>query len=157
MRKIILGAVLLLCQGVFSQHYDFGYSTEYKTIISGELDSTNLKIIEFVLSDNKKIKRIFNQKDKLLEELVFINDSLVSGVEYFRHPTFSFLDNPRTFQIQEVEKELANYQNIKFTASLIKYLPKLKKGIFKVRVYHSNNNTSFYILETSQGSKIYFL
>ena len=76
---------------------------------------------------------------------MFIDDVLVSGIEYFINPQFPFLKIPRSFQIQEVELEIANYQNIKFTASLIKYLPKMKKAIFKLRVYTDTDSRGFFM------------
>ena len=153
---IIYSVFLLSCQFTLSQHYDIGYNTEYNTIREINLDSTNYKTIEFSIDNNKKIKKLFTHDQNIIEELVFIDDVLVSGIEYFINPQFPFLKTPRSFQIQEVEREIANYQNIKFTASLIKYLPKMKKGIFKLRVYTDTDSTNFYILETNQGEKIYF-
>ena len=47
------------------------------------------------------------------------------------------------------------YHNIQFTASLVKYLPKLKKAVFNVRLYTSKKN-NFYILNLGHGSKIYY-
>ena len=173
-RRVIIYSVFLLSfQVTLSQHYDIGYNTEYQKIMvpymESQVDNTKFKIIDFIINDKKKIKKIFNKcagctdeftcnfpNHKILEELVFIDNVLVSGIEYFIHPKFPFLSIPRHFQIQEIEREVANYQNIKFTASLIKYLPKMQKGIFKVRVYQETDQKSFYILETAQGSKIYF-
>ena len=91
----------------------------------------------------------------MIEELVFVDNILVSGIEYFTNPKFPFLKTPRSFIVKTIEQEVANYHNMQFTASLVKYLPELKRAVFNVRLYTSKNN-NFYILNLGHGSKIYY-
>ncbi|MAQ31787.1 MAG: hypothetical protein CMD26_03530 [Flavobacteriales bacterium] len=156
MIRIVTCSIVLLFQIVFSQHYDIGYNTHYKQIVEIQLDDKNFKAVDFIIDDNKKVTKIFNLQNTIIEELVFVDDILVSGVEYFTNPKFPFLKTPRSFIMQTIEQEVANYYNIQFTSSLIKYLPKLKKAVFNVRLYNSTKNNNFYILNTGHGSKIYY-
>ena len=87
--------------------------------------------------------------------MVFINGVMTSGVEYFENETFPFLKSPRKFQVKEIEKNIINYENVKFSESLIKYLPQFKRGVFKVRVY-SNQGKTFYVLKIGGEDKLYF-
>ena len=82
------------------------------------------------------------------EELVFINGKLSAGIEYYTHTKYPFLEIPRSFEIQNIERIISNYENIKFTSSLIKYMPKLKKATFKLRVY-KHKDSEFYILKSN--------
>tara|TARA_B000000565_G_C23534990_1_gene281290 strand:- start:35 stop:508 length:474 start_codon:yes stop_codon:yes gene_type:complete len=155
MIRIVTCSTVLLFQIVFSQHYDIGYNTDYKQIVEIQLDNKNFKAVDFIIDDNKKVTKIFNLQNTMIEELVFVDNILVSGIEYFTNPKFPFLKTPRSFIMKTIEQEVANYHNIQFTASLVKYLPKLKKAVFNVRLYTSKNN-NFYILNIGHGSKIYY-
>ena len=147
--------VILLSQFTYAQHYDIGYNTDYKTIQESPLDTTKFKETIYTISSNKKLKKIFNRDGKLIEELVFINGKLSAGIEYYTHTKYPFLEIPRSFEIQNIERIISNYENIKFTSSLIKYMPKLKKATFKLRVY-KHKDSEFYILKSSKGEELYF-
>ena len=154
--NIILIIIFFGFQGVvFSQHYDTGFKTQYVGI--EKENAVNGKLKEWVLTINaeKKIKKIFNTDGSLREDLVFINDVMTSGIEYFENESFPFLKSPRKFQVKEIEKNIINYENVKFSESLIKYLPQVKRGVFKVRVY-SNQGKAFYILKIGGENKLYF-
>jgi len=147
--------MVLMPQFSLCQYYDIGYNTNYTLIQNLNFSDTKSNIVEFQLNSNKVIKKVFNQNQELVEELVFIDQILISGVEYFINKEFPFLDTPRNFIIKELEHVVSDYKNIKFSPSLIKYLPNFQKGVFRVRLYTLNDQT-FYILNTGFGNKIYF-
>ena len=151
----LIATFFLLLNFVFAQHYDFGYNTNYQHIEEVKVDNNTFKEVAYTISANKKIKKIFNAHDILLEELVFIDDQLCSGIEYFIHAKFPFLKSPRSFKIETIERDLSNYENVKFSSSLVKYMPKLKKATFKVRVY-KHNKSEFYLLDTNTRQELYF-
>ena len=95
-----------------AQYYDVGHNTNYFNI--SNLDSSKYRIIKtvFNVDPSKETKRVFNANGKLMEELVFVNSVLVSGIEYFTHPYFSFLPIPRHFKIEEVKHKFSDYENI---------------------------------------------
>ena len=148
--------ILFSCQLSFSQYYDVGYNTDYFSIQNLNFSDTTSSFQEFRLSLDKNVKKVFNKEYQLLEDLVFINQILVSGVEYFVNLEFPFLDIPRNFEIKEVEHDILNYENVQFSESLVKYLPKFNKAVFRVRLY-VHNEKHFYILNTGLGNKMYFL
>tara|TARA_Y100001968_G_C19384718_1_gene732257 strand:- start:1154 stop:1636 length:483 start_codon:yes stop_codon:yes gene_type:complete len=145
----------LLLNFAFSQHYDIGYNTDYQYIKEIESNNITKKEILYIINDNKKIKKIFDEKDVLLEELVFVDNQLVSGIEYFTHFKFPFLKKPRSFKIEYIERTVSNYENIKFSSSLVKYMPKLKTATFKTRVYQ-HNTSEFYLLHINRKYELYF-
>ena len=145
----------LLLNFVIAQHYDIGHNTNYQHINEVAVNNTTFKEVVYVISTNKKIKKIFNGNNTLLEELVFVDDQLVSGIEYFVDAKFPFLQIPRSFKIENIERVVSNYKNVKFSSSLIKYIPKLKKATFKVRVY-KHNESEFYLLNTNTSQELYF-
>ena len=140
---------------MFSQHYDIGYPEQYIDIQILKEDSTHVKEIIYTISDQKKVKKVFNSEGSIIEELVFIDDTLTSGIEYFSHHKFPFLETPRIFEMKNIERNEINYQNIKLTSSLIQYMPNSKKAIFRVRVYQ-NNKSKFYILKLNHSEKLYY-
>ena len=148
--------VFILCPiFLFSQHYDIGYPENYTAIHEFIDDSTQIKKITYTINDRKKIKKIFNSDGRIIEELVFIDDELSSGIEYFTYLQFQFLEKPRTFEMQNIERNVINYENIKMSSSLIQYMPKSKKAIFRVRVY-KNNKSEFYILKLNGSEALYY-
>ena len=147
--------IIFLSNLAIAQHYDIGYNTDYQNIQESPLDTTKFKEIIYTLSSNKKLKKIFNKEGHLVEELVFINGKLSVGIEYYIHTKYPFLDVPRSFKIENIERIISNYENIKLTSSLIKYMPKLKKAIFQVRVYQ-HKDSEFYILKSNKGEELYF-
>ena len=139
-----------------AQYYDVGHNTNYFNI--AHLDSSKYRIIKTVFNVDplKETKRIFNTAGELMEELVFVNRKLVSGVEYYFHPDFPFLQVPRDFQVEEVIHRTLDYENINMSSSLVKYQVKdTLLQIVNVRVYN-NKIQDFYILDSPQGSKLYF-
>ena len=139
-----------------AQYYDVGYNTNYFDI--SNLDSSKYRIIKtvFDVDPRKETKRIFNDNGKLMEELVFVNSALVSGIEYFTHPYFPFLQVPRSFKVEEVTHRVLDYENINASSSLVKYMIKdTLSEIINVRIYN-NQIQDFYILGTSQGYNLYF-
>lgn len=147
--------LLFVSKFSFSQNYDIGYNTPYITINNTKLDTNQFKETIYTLSDNKEVKKIFNNDGALIEELVFIDGELSAGIEYFTHYKFNFLGIPRHFEVQTVEREISNYENIKFSSSLIQYMPKSKKAVFRVRVY-THDESEFYILKLNRVEKLYF-
>ena len=168
MVKIFFISVILFVGCVFSQNYDYAEKMEYfKTTNLGEdkltlIDSTathpyeNIKKeITYNIDANKEIKKIFNTQGQLVEDLVFINSKLSSGIEYFINPSFPFLKSPRSFYMKTIDHKEVNYENIKSNTGLIEYLPQSKIAVIRVRMY-INNTQEFYILNTAQGRKIYY-
>mgnify|MGYP001169133681 CR=1 FL=1 len=139
-----------------AQYYDVGYNTNYFNI--SNLDSSKYRIIKtvFNVDPSKETKRVFNANGELMEELVFVNSVLVSGIEYFTHPYFSFLSIPRHFKIEEVKHKFSDYENINTSSSLVKYMIRdtLSESI-NVRMYN-NQIQDFYILDGPQGYNLYF-
>ena len=139
-----------------AQYYDVGHNTNYFNI--SNLDSSKYRIIKtvFNVDPSKETKRVFNANGELMEELVFVNSILVSGIEYFTHPYFSFLPIPRNFKIEEVKHKFSDYENINTSSSLVKYMIRdtLSESI-NVRIYN-NQIQDFYILDGPQGYNLYF-
>ena len=106
---------------LFSQHYDIGYPENYTAIHEFIDDSTQIKEIIYTINDHKKVKKVFNSDGRIIEDLVFIDDKLTSGTEYFTYLKFQFLETPRTFEMQNIERSVINYENIKLSSSLIQY------------------------------------
>ena len=139
-----------------AQYYDVGHNTNYFNI--SNLDSSKYRIIKtvFNVDPSKETKRVFNANGELMEELDFVNSILVSGIEYFTHPYFSFLPIPRNFKIEEVKHKFSDYENINTSSSLVKYMIRdtLSESI-NVRIYN-NQIQDFYILDGPQGYNLYF-
>ena len=139
-----------------AQYYDVGHNTNYFNI--SNLDSSKYRIIKtvFNVDPSKETKRVFNANGELMEELDFVNSILVSGIEYFTHPYFSFLPIPRHFKIEEVKHKFSDYENINTSSSLVKYMIRdtLSESI-NVRIYN-NQIQDFYILDGPQGYNLYF-
>tara|TARA_B100000902_G_C26917668_1_gene720097 strand:- start:327 stop:728 length:402 start_codon:yes stop_codon:yes gene_type:complete len=51
------------------------------------------------LTTNKKIVKLFSSDGAINEELIIINDSIVSGIEYFTNELLPFLPSPRSFHM----------------------------------------------------------
>ena len=154
-KSTILGFCIFTPILLFSQHLDFGYNTNYSSITSLQCLDTTYTVIDFIIGDKKRITKVFNQDQALIEELVLVDDSLVSGVEYFQNKEFPFLQSPRSFVTTELEHTVLDYDNIKLSPFLIEYFPKLKKGIFRVRLYN-HKDREFFILNLGGTNKIYF-
>ena len=155
MRLPIITLFIFFPLHIFSQHYDIGYPEQYVDIQEFNDDSTQITEITYTIDSKKKVKKIFNSDGKIIEELVFIDDKLSSGIEHFTYLKFQFLETPRTFEMQNIERNVINYENIKLSSSLIQYMPKSKKAIFRVRVY-KNNNSDFYILKLNDSEELYY-
>ena len=138
----------------FPQYYDIGYSPDYFGIYN--LDSSKYRIIKTVLDlePKKELKRVFNNDGKLMEELVFIDGKLVSGIEYFINPDFPFLQVPRSFKIEQIAHVFKDYKNINTTSSLVQYERENYQDLVTVRLYN-NQIQDFYILNTT-APKLYF-
>lgn len=156
MYNLINVIIFFLCStAVYSQHYDIGHNTNYFGIHN--IDSSKYRVIKtvFNVDPEKEIKRIFNNDGALMEELVFVDGKLSSGIEYFIHPHFPFLEIPRSFQIEDVTHRFSNYKNMNTTSSLVKYQMQYEGDVITVRVYN-NQIQDFYIIDTDQGYKLYF-
>ena len=142
----------------FSQYYDTGYNTNYFGIYN--LNASKYRIIKTALNLNphKKIKRVFNDNGELIEELIFINEKLVSGIEYFVNSKFPFLKVPRSFKVEKViiNHNMSKYYCTQITSSLTKYLPESQEISLKRRIYNQEGQ-DFYIIDITAGfSKLYF-
>ena len=148
--------LLLFCTYSYGQYYDVGHNTHYFNIAN--LDSSKYRIIKTVFDADplKETKRIFNYDGELMEELVYLNSTLISGIEYFIHPNFPFLQVPRIFKVEEVIHKSLDYENTNISSSLVKYdVRDTAPKIMTVRVYN-NNIQDFYILNGDKGYSIYF-
>ena len=146
----------------FSQHYDIGYNTNYFSICN--LNASKYRIINTALNLNphKTIKRVFNDNGELMEELIFINGKLVSGIEYFINSKFPFLKVPRSFKVEDltINHNMSKYYYKQITSSLVKYLPESKEIALTQRIYNQDGK-DFYIMDITDGfgktvSKLYF-
>tara|TARA_B100000427_G_scaffold101291_1_gene83530 strand:- start:1297 stop:1779 length:483 start_codon:yes stop_codon:yes gene_type:complete len=151
----IITVFILFPNFLFSQHYDIGYPENYIAIHEFIDDSNQTKEITYIINDHKKVTKVFNSDGRIIEDLVFIDGELTSGTEYFTYLQFQFLETPRTFEMQNIERSVINYENIKLSSSLIQYMPKSKKAIFRVRVYQ-NNKSEFYILKLNGSEELYY-
>jgi len=138
----------------FSQYYDIGYSPDYFGIYN--LDSSKYRIIKTVLDlePTKELKRVFNNDGELMEELVFVDGDLVSGIEYFINSDFPFLQVPRSFKIEQITHVFKDYKNTHTSSSLVKYERDNQSDWITVRLYN-NQIQDFYILNT-MTPKLYF-
>ena len=136
---------------VCAQHYDYGQQVQYfktpnlvlDTIIfrdstHSQYSNSVTKEIIYSVNANKTIKKTFNHHGNLIEELVFLNKELVSGIEYFINPTFPFLKSPRSFVMRTIEHNEVSYENIKSNIGLIEYVPQSKIAILRLRIYTNN-------------------
>jgi hypothetical protein len=120
------------------------------------LDSSKYRIIKTVLDlePKKELKRVFNNEGELMEELVFIDGELVSGIEYFINSDFPFLQVPRSFKIEQLIHVFTDYKNTYTSSSLVKYERDTQSDWITVRLYN-NQIQDFYILNTTTP-KLYF-
>ncbi len=156
-KKLIKIVLLFICcsQVGFSQYYDVGYSTNYLGIYEFKSSEKNFKEKILKIDPIKTIKRVFDADGILVEELIFINGELVSGVEYFINPSFPFLKVPRDFKMEHIRHKISRYSKIKFTSSLTSYIPKDEEHLFRVRVYN-NKGQDFFILNKFETPKLYY-
>ncbi|MBF25876.1 MAG: hypothetical protein CMP49_05105 [Flavobacteriales bacterium] len=147
----------LISSNLFSQYFDIGYDQNFFNI--SDLNASKYRIIKTVVDfhPEKDVKRVFNNKGELIEELVYINGNLSSGIEYFKDLDFPFLQVPRDFVVQDIEvnHNMAQYFYKKVNSSLTKYIPEAQIALFKLRVYNYDNQ-EFYILNIGNGRRKLF-
>ena len=142
---------------LFSQYFDIGHDQNFFKI--SDLNTSKYRVIKTVVDFNSEhdVKRVFNNQGELIEELVYVNGNLSSGIEYFQDSDFPFLQIPRDFVIQDVEinHNMSQYFYQKVNSSLTKYTPESQFLVVPLRVY-MHDEQEFYILSIGNGKRKLF-